>query len=165
MQVQTSAEPIDKLLGVIGDLSAQLNDKIVKANKELSPEGVWPAWTEKRRQVETSVNDAIQHAEDLRTVYAPGQPPQSIENAQQTLSELPQSLAELERAREMIFDTLHWLNGSTDMKQNKREANAKQMKKLLKKLDDKATDLSELEGELFKKHSIKIHFSQTYRRR
>lgn len=118
----------------------------MKANKELTPEGVWPAWTEKKHNVEATVNNAIQRAEDLRTVYAPGQKPQSLHDAQQTLNELPQSLAELEKAREMIADTIQWLNSNGDMKQNKREANAKQMKKLFKRLDDKKADLSELEG-------------------
>lgn len=135
-------------MGVIGDLSAQLNDKIVKAQKEQTPENVWPAWTEKRRETEAIVHDAIQRAEEMCKIYAPGREPQSLEDAQQTLNALPQNVADLDRAHELVSNTIQWLNSNADMKQNKREANAKQMKKLFRKLDDKKTDLNELEGKL-----------------
>jgi hypothetical protein len=136
------------LLGVIGDLSGQLNDKLVKANKELTPEGVWPAWSEKKRDVDAAVTTAIQQAEQILIQYAPGGDPQSLEDASEALSEIPNRISELQRARDLVISTIEWILANGDMKQNKREANAKQLRKFLRRLDDKESDLKELECSL-----------------
>lgn len=134
------------MLGVIGDLSAQLNDKLVKANKELSPEStIWPAWSEKKHDVDNAVSTSIQEAEQLLVKYAPGGEPQSLGDASETLAVIPNRVAELQRARDLVNSTIEWVLSSNEMKQNKREANAKQLKKLLRRLDDKQSDLKELE--------------------
>lgn len=122
-----------------------MNDKLVKANKELTPEGVWPAWSEKKRDVDTAVTTAIQQAEQLMVQYAPGGKPQSLEDASEALSEIPDRISDLQQARELVTTTIEWILANGDMKQNKREANAKQLKKLLRRLDDKESDLKELE--------------------
>ena len=125
-----------------------MNDKLVKANKELTPEGVWPAWSEKKRDVDAAVTTAIQQAEQILIQYAPGGDPQSLEDASEALSEIPNRISELQRARDLVISTIEWILTNGDMKQNKREANAKQLRKFLRRLDDKESDLKELECNL-----------------
>jgi hypothetical protein len=133
-----------------------MNDRLVKANKELTPEGVWPAWNEKKRDVDAAVTTAIQQAEQLLIQYAPGGKPQELDSASETLSEIPNRISELQRARDLVTSTIEWILANGDMKQNKREANAKQLRKMLRRLDDKESDLKELECK-YRRFSIIKH--------
>lgn len=75
-----------------------------------------------------------------------GQNPRSVADSQGTVVAIQQRIENLNQARGLTNETIEWLSNNGDMKQNKREPNAKQLKKLLRKLDDKESDLRELEG-------------------
>ncbi|KAI6207377.1 hypothetical protein M3Y96_00002700 [Aphelenchoides besseyi] len=147
--VPVSVAPIDKLLDVIGDLSTQLNDKLMKAEQREPSEPVQSSeWNTRRSDVDAAVTSAINSAEKVLTPYAQGQPSQPLESAEHTLAVIPDQVENLKRASELVALTIEWIQGPSDLKPNKREANLKQMKKLIRKLDDKVTDLEELQSTL-----------------
>ncbi|KAI6241053.1 hypothetical protein M3Y99_00376900 [Aphelenchoides fujianensis] len=147
--VLASQTPVDKLLDVIADLGAQLHDKLLKAEeREPSEPPASSEWGARKAEAEQTVAAAIADAEALLTPFAQGQPPQSLERAEETLGAIPARVDELRRARDLVDAQIAWILESTQLKPNKREANAKQLRRLQRSLDDKTTDLDELQTKL-----------------